>query len=163
MLRVSKLADYAVEILCAMSGHKSQLNAVQLAAITHIGSATVSKLLKQLVAKKLVISTRGAQGGYTLAKSAQLISVAEIVEAVDGPIAITECADDSKHCSQAAACGTKQNWQIINQVIFVALSGVSLKEMMHPLKHHPIVTKGIAFKPIINLKVENTDEQKRAE
>ncbi|MGA0001907.1 MAG: SUF system Fe-S cluster assembly regulator [Steroidobacteraceae bacterium] len=99
MLRISKLTDYATVLLAALSAQPQALHSASgLADRTGIGAATVSKLLKELHRAGLVSSTRGARGGYQLARPPAHISAAEIIDAVEGPVALTECAIHGGHC-----------------------------------------------------------------
>ena len=95
MLRISRLTDYATVILARLAGG-SLASAADIAERTRIGLPTVSKLLKELQHAGLVTSVRGAHGGYQLARPAGAISAADIIDAVEGPVALTECAGGSR-------------------------------------------------------------------
>lgn len=133
MLRISKLADYATVIMayCAQQAHNS-LNAKEIAQATAITSPTVSKVLKILHSAELLLSSRGAQGGYRLARPAEKISMLEIVTAVDGAIALTDCNKLHKPCELELACTTRHGWQVINQAIFSALNRITLADIVKP-------------------------------
>ncbi len=91
-----------------------------------------SKILKQLVRGEVLVSHRGARGGYGLARPAGEITVARVIEVLDGPIAITSCIDNGPHdCGIVNLCPTRANWQRINGAIREALDGVTLAEMAH--------------------------------
>jgi FeS assembly SUF system regulator len=143
MLRVSKLTDYAtvvMTVLAAMSstrGPEAVISAQDLAERAHLELPTVSKLLKQLAHAGLVVSSRGVNGGYRLARPAEKISIAEIVIAMEGPIGMTECSAQAGLCGHEPHCGVRVNWQRINQAIAQALAGVTVADMVKPaLKRH---------------------------
>jgi len=134
MLRLSKLTDYGMVVLTTLARTPdAQRNAGDLADETHIASPTVSKLLKQLAREGLVESSRGARGGYRLAKSPEYISMADVIRALEGPIGLTECAAHEGRCTIEDACHLRGNWQVINAAIREALDGVSLAEMAEPI------------------------------
>src|SRR4030095_12253450 len=103
MLRISRLTDYATVILASLAGG-SLVSAADLPERTRIGLPTVSKLLKELQHAGLVTSVRGAHGGYQLARPASSIHAAEIIDAVEGPFALTECASAAGNCGIAGTC-----------------------------------------------------------
>lgn len=130
MLRISKMADYATLMMvhCGLSSEYS-LSASDIARETHLNLPTVSKLLKKLCRAGLLTSQRGVQGGYRLAVSASSISVATIVAAIDGGVALTECSA-ARHCDLESHCATRRGWHLINQAVSDALSRVFLVDMM---------------------------------
>lgn len=130
MLKISKLADYATMIMayCAHAPEQSY-TAKKIAEATKIQLPTVSKLLKLLTKEQLLLSHRGVQGGYQIAKPAKEISMANVIEAVDGPIALTECNHGVSDCGLIKNCSTKHSWQLINIAIQDALSKISLAQM----------------------------------
>lgn len=131
MIRLSRLCDYAVALLThlALRGGGPE-SATEIAAATGVPPATASKVLKLLARGGILVSQRGVQGGYALARPAEEISVAEIVEAVDGPIALTTCIDEGDgSCGIATLCPARSNWQRINDAIRAALGNISLAEM----------------------------------
>ncbi|MFA5920613.1 MAG: SUF system Fe-S cluster assembly regulator [Methylococcaceae bacterium] len=135
MLRLSKLTDYATVILSFMARDNTHVHAaMEIAAITGIALPTVSKILKVLVNAKVLISTRGAKGGYTLARAPEKITVAEVISALEGPIALTECSISLQGCEQAAGCEIRGNWSLINQTIHNALESVTLADMIRPVR-----------------------------
>jgi FeS assembly SUF system regulator len=95
-----------------------------------LGGATVSKVLKILSGHHIVLSTRGAEGGYKLAQPAHELTVTKIIEAIEGPLAITECALSLYHCDQSKGCGVQTHWQKINQVIVKALDQMTLADLV---------------------------------
>ena len=135
MLRMTKQADYAIVLLTQLaSDPERQFNASEMAAQTELPQPIVSKILKLLARRELLVSHRGAKGGYRLARTAEEISVAEIIEAVEGPIAITECVDERPgECSQEPICPVRSNWQRINAAVRHALEDITLLEMTHPV------------------------------
>lgn len=134
MIRVGKLTDYATVILSVMAKDKNRVfAAMEMAAVTGVALPTVSKILKMLVNAKILMSTRGAKGGYMLAREPEHISVAAIISALEGPIALTECSISEQACDQAAGCGIRANWHIINQTIHNALESVTLADLIRPV------------------------------
>ena len=135
MLKLSKLTDYATVILSYMAKDLTNMHAAQeVAEETGITQPTVSKVLKLLVRAKVVTSVRGAKGGYLLARSPEKITVAAVINALEGPIALTECSASHKHCDHVAGCDIQGNWSLINQKIFNALESVTLADMIVPAK-----------------------------
>jgi len=133
MLRVSKLTDYATVILSFMAKDANDVHAaIEIASATGIALPTVSKILKLLVHAQVLISTRGAKGGYALASAPDKITVARVISALEGPIALTECSISHQGCEQASGCGIRGNWGIINQAIHNALESVTLADMIQP-------------------------------
>jgi FeS assembly SUF system regulator len=131
MLRVSKLTDYATVVMtCLATARAEVISAQQLADAARLEVPTVSKLLKQLAHAGLVTSRRGVNGGYSLARPADDISVADIVTAMEGPIGMTECSAHAGACGHEPHCGVRVNWQRISQAIRSALQGVSLADMV---------------------------------
>lgn len=133
MLRVSRLTDYATVVMTCIAAHPADvLSAVQIADETRLELPTVSKLLKALGHASLVESFRGVNGGYRLARAATDISLADIVEALEGPIGMTECSLAEGQCDREAQCGVRGSWQRVNSVLDRALREVSLAEMLKP-------------------------------
>lgn len=130
MLRMSKLTDYGTLVLAQLAASGGRLcSAGQVADQTHIAQPTVSKLLKSLTRAGLVVSERGVQGGYALARPADLISAADIIDALEGPVAITECSSANGACNLEAYCRVGKAWQKINRSIRTALQQVSLADL----------------------------------
>ena len=131
MLRVSKLTDYATVVMtCLLDAGEGVLSAQSLAERARLEVPTVSKLLKQLAQADLVVSTRGINGGYRLARAPEHISIADIVTAMEGPIGMTECSAHAGLCDHETHCGVRVNWQRINTAIAGALADVSLADMV---------------------------------
>jgi FeS assembly SUF system regulator len=134
MLRMSKLADYGTVILVAMAREPEVVqSAGNLASVTGIPVPTVSKVMKMLVRSGLTASLRGASGGYLLKRSAALVSLADIISAVDGPFGMTECSLAPGVCQQESICRARANWQKVNRVVFEALRQVSLADLAGPV------------------------------
>ena len=126
MIRMSKLTDYAIVILAHLARSKDTLTAHELAARSRVPLPTVSKLAKELSKAGLVVSHRGRNGGYGLARPAEMISVAEIVEALEGPIALTECTQGHQSCELEATCLAKASWDPVSRAIHGALERLPL-------------------------------------
>jgi FeS assembly SUF system regulator len=130
MLRISKLTDYATVILASLATQPQKLHtAADVAERTHIGLPTVRKLLKTLHHGGLVTSTRGSLGGYQLQRPAQDISAADILDALEGPFAITECSGQHNACDIASTCRVGHSWQRINAAIRRTLCDLSLAQL----------------------------------
>jgi FeS assembly SUF system regulator len=138
MLRLSKLTDYATVILSHIAKENELTHsAMGVAEATGIALPTVSKILKILVNAKVLVSTRGIKGGYALARPPENISVAEVISALEGPIALTECSISHEGCEQASGCGISGNWSLINKAIQNALEAVTLADMIKPANLPP--------------------------
>ena len=130
MLRVTRLTDYATVVLTALAAEPEPvLSAAGLADRAGLEAPTVSKVLKPLAQAGLVEGFRGAHGGYRLTRPPGDITLLEIVEAMEGPIAMTECSLDQHVCGIASQCGVRANWRRINDVVAAALRDVSLAQM----------------------------------
>ena len=130
MLRVTKLTDYATVVLTVLAARPGEvLSAADLAETAGLEAPTVSKLLKPLAQAGLVSSLRGARGGYRLSRGAAEITLIEIVEAMEGPLAMTECSVHAGQCGLEHSCGARANWRRINDVVADALREVSLADM----------------------------------
>jgi FeS assembly SUF system regulator len=130
MLRISKLTDYATVILARLAAEPGRrFTAGQLASATHLAAPTVSKLLKQLQRRGLVSSTRGLHGGYLLARPAIEINAAQILDALEGPMALTECASSDSHCCIESSCLVGRAWQRVNLAIRRSLQEITLLEL----------------------------------
>jgi FeS assembly SUF system regulator len=135
MLRISKLTDYGIVLLAALAERPlgATANARELAEATRIPFPMVGKVLKALAQAQLLVSHRGAKGGYGLARPAESITVAEIIEALEGPIALVECNAGPGHCEQEASCHVRDPWQRIHSTIRGTLSHVTLRGLVAPL------------------------------
>ncbi len=143
MLRMTKQADYGVVLMTRMATDRERrFSAPDLSAETDIPLPMVSKILKLLAKEGLLASHRGVKGGYCLAHAPHAITVASMIEALDGPIAFTECIEDAPgSCSQEDVCGVKENWQKINQAVRGALEEITLADLALPLVQ-PLVQLG---------------------
>lgn len=130
MLRISKMTDYGTLVLAHLAvGSRRLASAPEVSAATGLGGATVSKILKTLSRAGLVTATRGSQGGYRLAREATAITAAEIIDAFDGPVAITDCAAGAENCELESVCGVGTAWQKINLAIRRSLEDISLADL----------------------------------
>jgi FeS assembly SUF system regulator len=134
MLRISKLTDYGIVLLAHFAAEPAgtTLNARGVAEATALPFPVVSKMLKALAGAELLHSQRGAKGGYHLTRDPQGVTVAEIIEAIEGPIALMECTAGPGHCDQESSCGVREPWQRINRAVLHALGGVTLAELALP-------------------------------
>jgi len=133
MIRLSRLTDYAVTLLSLMgkAGSDKLWTAPDLTEKAGLPPPTVAKVLKLLAKSGIVSAQRGASGGYRLTRAQNQISIAEIVEAMDGPIAITDCTEGSAHstCTIERICPMSGGWNKVNRAVRKALEDVSLAEM----------------------------------
>ena len=134
MLRISKMTDYAVVLATHMAAAEGPHAARDLALQTQIPEPTASKVLKKLTRAGVVVSQRGAKGGYALARPASQIGINVVIEAIEGPIAVTECSDETadSFCEYETSCGVRANWQRINLAVHDALSQITLADMAFP-------------------------------
>ena len=137
MIRITKTTDYGIVLMTQMASRPGdRFSAPDLAEDAQLPLPMVSKILKTLTREGLLESHRGVNGGYALARGPRDIAVSEIIAALEGPIAITECVDDSPgECSQEAVCPVRSNWQLINRAIRRALDDIRLSDMARPLPH----------------------------
>ncbi len=138
MIIVSKMADYAV-VLAVHLGHLGQTGGAQastadLSEATKLPTATVAKVLKALGRAGLVTAARGSGGGYRLARTPAEITVADVIAAIDGPLAMTECTGENDHdsCTHLSYCATKPHWARVTLAVQAALGAVTLDDMMAP-------------------------------
>ena len=128
-MRLSSMADYAVVTMTAAARHcgGARVSAAALAEETGLPAPTVQKLVSRLTAAGLLRSSRGAGGGLKLARPAAAISLADIVEAVEGPIALTACVENGRHdCGMEQCCAVRPHWDLVNRTMRGALAEVSL-------------------------------------
>lgn len=131
MLRVSRLTDYATVVMTCIAAHPADvLSTAQIAEEARLELPTVSKLLKLLGHAGLVESFRGVNGGYRLARPAEMISLAEIVEAMEGPIGLTECSMAQGHCERQSSCGVSGSWRSVSGTIGGVLRAMTLAQML---------------------------------
>ena len=151
MLRLTKLTDYGVLLLTYMARQPDRLLSSQaLADATHVPVTTVSKLLQALMGAGLLESVRGAHGGYRLARSPERISVCEVIDCFEGPMALTECSLDDHRCEQWDVCTAGKGWRRLNEAVRAVLGSISLADMAKE-----------DFMPILHMRraVAETEEQ----
>jgi FeS assembly SUF system regulator len=129
-MRLSRLADYGTVVMGFMAADPALLHtATGIAAAVGVAPTTVSKVLKLLSRRGLLVSLRGSRGGYRLARRPESITVTDVVEAVEGTIALTECSDVACRCSLEAGCPVQRNWRQINRQLRRVLDGVTLADL----------------------------------
>jgi FeS assembly SUF system regulator len=137
MVRLGKLTDYGLVLMtCIARNHDLPMRTARdLAVESRLPLSTVSKLLKQLLQNGLLTSHRGTKGGYFLAREPQEISVVEIISAIEGPMALTECSTDvTGLCNLEPCCPIKSNQQIINQAVRGVLDKITLSDLIQPMQ-----------------------------
>ncbi len=138
MLRISKLTDYAIILLGQMAKAPQATYTVNdLAQTAGVAAPTVSKVMKALARAEVLTSTRGSRGGYQLCAAPERITVASIIRALEGPIALTECSLEHAHCEQSSSCDIRSNWSVLNRAMQAALEAVSLADMATPMTQAP--------------------------
>ena len=154
MLRISKLTDYGTVLLAHLAANQATVcSAADVAQATGIGLPTVSKLFKSLARAGLVTSTRGANGGYRLSRGPQHISAADVIDALEGPVSITECSASDGDCEHEGVCSVGGAWQRVNVAIHRALQDVTLNDLIRT--NSPVPTFRFAGLPIT---VENNGD-----
>ncbi|NTZ43571.1 SUF system Fe-S cluster assembly regulator [Altererythrobacter sp. SALINAS58] len=136
-MRLSNLADYAVVVMSAAARHcgSARISAAELAQETGLPAPTVQKLVSRLVSAGLLRSLRGAKGGLQLARPAAAITLVDIVEAVEGPIALTACVESGtatggkRDCGMEDSCAVRPHWPMVNAVMRDALAGIPLTRL----------------------------------
>lgn len=134
-MRLSSMADYAVVTMCAAARHcgMTRVSAAELARETGLPLPTVQKLVSLLSRAGLLRAVRGSGGGLKLARPAAAISLADIVEAVEGPIALTACVEQGRHdCALEPCCNVRPHWGVVNETLRGALAGVPLTQLAQP-------------------------------
>jgi FeS assembly SUF system regulator len=133
MFRVTRLTDYATLVLTVLAASPGDVHsASEIAERAGLEPPTVSKVLKPLSQAGLVEGFRGARGGYRLARPAASVRLIEIIEALEGPLAVTDCSVQDGTCGIEQSCGMRGNWRRINDVIVQALAGITLQDMLVP-------------------------------
>jgi FeS assembly SUF system regulator len=134
MLRVTKLTDYGIIILAHFAAHRGHTyTARDIAKMAILPLPIVSKALKLLSKAGLLVSQRGTKGGYGLARSPEEITIAAIIRALEGPIAVMECTDSNRDCNLERSCPVRTNWHVINYAIQSAMGRITLAEMTQTL------------------------------
>ena len=130
MLKMSRLTDYGTMVLSFLATNPTRWqSASEVARDTHLALPTVSKLLNLMARAGLVVSARGAKGGYLLSRAPEEISAADVIDALEGPVAITQCSGSVGHCELEDVCGVSSSWQKINVAIRRALDEVRLPHL----------------------------------
>ncbi|HKX22997.1 MAG TPA: SUF system Fe-S cluster assembly regulator [Rhizorhapis sp.] len=145
-MRLSSLADYAIVVMSAIARHDGDVrfSATSLAEETGVPLPTAQKLMGRLAAAGLLESARGTGGGFALARPAGEISLADIVEAVEGPIAMTACIEETRHeCALEENCRVRPHWGAVNGAIRGALAGVSLESLAGEIPPPPFVSSEV--------------------
>ena len=146
-MRLSSLADYAVVMMAAAARHAAgaKLSATILAAETGVPLPTAQKLAGKLAAAGLLETQRGATGGFALARSSETITLADIIEAVEGRIALTSCVEEAKHeCALESACKVRPHWGVVNEAVRGAFANVSLASLTIPSPVRRVMAEEIA-------------------
>lgn len=148
MLKLAKLADYGLVIAASLVDiAEPRLKLEQVSERTGLPVPTVRKIMKLLVDGGVVRSERGVNGGYLLAAPPQQISVAQVVRAVEGGVALTECCREDSLCEVMHACNVHTNWSVINQTVNTLFSRISLRDMTRPLSQQELVNKVAGHRP----------------
>ncbi|WBH16934.1 SUF system Fe-S cluster assembly regulator [Sphingomonas radiodurans] len=154
-MRLSSLADYAVVMMTAAARHcggMARVNATSLAQETGVPLPTAQKLVSRLSAAGLIESTRGTGGGFRLSRPPSAISLADVIEAVEGPIGLTTCVDNDRHdCALDGTCLVRPHWSVVNRAVRDALAGVSLTQLATPL---PLVPAKAVERASTDMKVD---------
>lgn len=133
MIRMNKLTDYGVVLLTTFARDPAQgISARELSLRTGIPQPTVVKLLKTLLKAGLLVSQRGTKGGYSLSLPPDEVPISSVIEALEGPLAITECNVPGS-CEHERRCPARPNWTAVNEVIHEALSKLTLAQMTRPV------------------------------
>lgn len=142
MLRVTKLADYGIVVLTFFATRPDSIyTARDVAQAAGLPLPVVSKVLKLLGKAELLKSQRGIKGGYGLARRPEEITVAAVIRALEGPIALTECSHSNLDCGLVTGCPVRTNWHVINQAIHAALEKITLAQMTRPLHQSAVDLK----------------------
>ena len=138
MIRLTRISDYGIVLMTqlAAGGDHAPRNARQVATAARLPLPVVRKILKVLTREGLLASHRGSKGGYSLARSPEQISAAEMIAALDGPIGLTECAVHPGQCEQEPSCHVREPWKRINAVVHQALNSVTLADLAQPALDH---------------------------
>ena len=144
MLKLNRLTDYAILVLGVLHSRQDVwLSSSQIADAAQLTQATAAKVIKALVAAGLVETHRGTRGGCQLARPVSQISIAEVVEAIEGPIALTACVDGAEEpCSVQQGCFMGGNWNRVNTALRDALLSVSLADLFDPASLFPVPASG---------------------
>ena len=135
MIKLSRITDYGIVLMAGLAELPpgATRNAREAAADSHLPLPVVSKILKSLARAELLVSHRGAKGGYSLARRPQEITVAEMITALEGPIGLTQCTMPAGQCLQETSCHVREPWQLINAAVRNTLTGISLADLTGPV------------------------------
>lgn len=135
MFRLNKLTDYGIVLMTYVANKPNSAlhTAREMAAGTHMHAATVGKIVRELVDHGLLVSTRGVKGGYALARPAETISVADIIDALEGPVGFTECYSTPGCCELETSCTVRSNSQVISRALRRTLEEIRLTDLIKPL------------------------------
>ncbi len=130
MLRVQKLTDHGIHLMVYLARSQEVRNARQASEATRVPPPTAEKVLKRLARGGLLVSHRGVSGGYSLARPPEQVSVADVIEAVEGPFGLTQCSNPSSApCESEEDCPIRPHWALINQAVHFSLSTVTLEHI----------------------------------
>lgn len=142
MVKISRLSDYSLVLLKILAAEPQRcLSAAVLSERSNIAFPTVSKILKLLHEGGVLVSTRGANGGYKLLKEPEQLNLAEILAAMEGAPALTECCEAVNNCIHDSQCTLRQHWQVINKVIIHVLKQFTLADLQQPLGNNEIIQR----------------------
>lgn len=152
MLRISKLTDYGVLVLNELAGAGAvQLSSEEIAAKTGLSMPTIRKVMKALADSGLVLAQRGARGGYRLSRAASQIRILDVVQAFEGPVALTECSSDEDLCDITASCSLSSSWGGVNQLLVKVLTRVTLQDIRNPERQEQLVQSMVPMTSFIDL------------
>ena len=144
MLRITEMTDYAVLILANLALYDNKLlTAKEIASETHLSLPTTQKILKKLNRKNLVISKQGVSGGYSLDPETKKLSIATLLEKLDGDLSITQCSSNDDQCEVEDFCNIGNAWQMINQRVQWALNDITLSDLIHPTRIEQFISTNI--------------------
>ena len=129
MLKISRLTDYASSVVLYLQNCESLQSTEAIASAVSVEMPTASKILKLLVKAKILTSVRGANGGYRMNKVVHEVTLYDVIVAIEGAAAITECSKSDSHCAQQTACDTRSGWQQVNNEIINILSAMTIERM----------------------------------
>ncbi len=145
-MRITRETDYAIVAATYLAEADKPVSAAQIAEDSGLNGSLVSKVLKLLVRADLLISKRGVYGGYQLKKNPELISLLDIIVAIEGPMAINACVDHDNPCDRKDDCDLAPHWRIINQKLYSSFSSITLLELLGQPKH---LKRKLAIQPTV--------------
>lgn len=152
MLRIGKLTDYGVVVLNVLAEAGAvKLSGEDIAARTGLAMPTVRKVMKALADSGLVIAQRGARGGYRIGRAPSQIRMLDVVQAFEGPVAVTDCAADADLCDITDSCSLASHWGGINQLITQVLSRITLADIRQPERQQKLVKEALPLTSFIEL------------